>query len=125
MTRPGSRGITVMVVPRDPGLVISFVLPAGIQPARANLPGVVRLGRWTATYVAPPTDGVNFRASFGAVDQARLKELRVLATSRGFAANAGWPAPAWLPQDRAVWSGDASWVVAPFDLPIAPVPPLR
>jgi Peptidase family M28 len=117
--------LTVTVVPRDPGLVISFMLPAGIQPARASLPGIVRLGRWTATYVAPPPDGVNFRASFGSVDRGRLKELRILATTRGFAANAGWPAPPWLPQDRAVWSGDASWVVAPFDLPIAPVPPLR
>jgi Peptidase family M28 len=117
--------LTVTVVPRDPGLVVSFMLPAGLQPARANLPGVVRLGRWTATYVAPPADGVNFRASFGSVDRARLKELRIIATTRGFAANAGWQAPAWLPQDRAVWSGDASWVVAPFDLPIAPVPPLR
>jgi hypothetical protein len=117
--------LTVTVVPRDPGLVVSFMLPAGLQPARANLPGVVRLGRWTATYVAPPPDGVNFRASFGSVDQARLKELRIVATARGFAANASWQAPSWLPQDRAVWSGDASWVVAPFALPIAPVPPLR
>jgi Peptidase family M28 len=117
--------LTVTVVPRDPGLVISFILPAGLQPARASLPGVVRQGRWTATYVAPPVDGVNFRASFGSVDQARLKDLRIVATTRGFAGNAGWPAPSWLPQDRAVWNGDTSWVVAPFALPIAPVPPLR
>ncbi len=117
--------LDVTVVPRDPGLVISFILPAGVQPARASWPGVVRLGRWTASYVAPPADGVNFRASFGAVDQARFKELRILVTMKGFAANPGWPAPSWLPQDRVVWSGDASWVVAPFDLPIAPVPPLR
>jgi hypothetical protein len=24
-----------------------------------------------------------------------------------------------------VWSADATWIVAPFSLPIAPVPPLR
>jgi hypothetical protein len=120
---PAGHELVVSVTPRHPGMAVSFVMPAGLQPARASLPGVPRLGRWTATYVAPPLDGVNFRASFGQVDVARLKEFRVVATVQAFAA--GWTAPAWLPQDRTVWTGEASWIVAPFALPIAPVPPLR
>jgi len=117
--------LSVTVVPRYPGLVVSFVLPSGLEPARSNLPGVLRLGRWTATYVAPPPEGVMFRASFGAVDASRLKDLRVLATAEGSSGDQGWQAPSWLPQERTVWTADATWVVAPFALPIAPVPPLR
>ena len=120
---PGGHELVVTVTPRDPGMAVSFVMPPGVQPARASLPGIPRFGRWTATYVAPPLDGLNFRASFGPLDVARLKGFRVVATIQAFAD--GWPAPSWLPQDRTVWAGDANWIVAPFDLPIAPVPPLR
>jgi hypothetical protein len=118
--------LTITVTPRETGLMIWFIMPQGVQPARASLPGAVRdrTGRWTAVYVAPPLDGLAFRASFGAADAARIKEMRVLATVQGFGSQ-GWPAPAWLPQERTVWSGDATWVVDPFSLPIAPVPPLR
>ena len=68
----GGLELSVAVVPREPGLTVSFVLPAGVTPARHNLPGVVRLGSWTATYVAIPADGVSFRASFNTTDPARV-----------------------------------------------------
>ena len=118
--------LTITVTPRLTGVMVWFVMPQGVQPARASLPGAMRdrLGRWTAVYVAPPLDGFVFRASFGPADVALLKEMRVLATVQGFGPD-GWPAPAWLPQERTVWSGDATWVIDPFSLPIAPVPPLR
>jgi hypothetical protein len=117
--------LTITIAPKETGVMVWFVMPQGLQPARASLPGAVRdrTGRWTATYVAPPLDGLVFRASFGAADASRIKEMRVLATVQGF--GQGWQAPAWLPQDRTVWSGDATWVIDPFSLPIAPVPPLR
>ena len=58
--------LAVTVMPRSPGLAVSFVLPDGLEPARSNLRGAhVRLGRWTATYLAPTPDGLVFRASFG------------------------------------------------------------
>jgi hypothetical protein len=117
--------LTVTVVPRHPGLAISFVLPDGVEPARSNLPGVPRLGRWTATYVAPPADGLVFRATFSSPDAAPLRNLRVVATAMGPADGSGWQPPAWLPQTRTAWTAEASWIVAPFALPIAPVPPLR
>ncbi len=121
----GGTELSISVVPRQPGLVLSFVLPAGLRPARASLPGVIRSGRWTATYVAPPADGVLFRASFGPGPAPALKDLRVAATAQGSTADQGWLPPAWLPRERTAWSAEATWVVDPFSLPIAPVQPLR
>ncbi len=118
--------LTVTVIPRMPGLAISLVLPAGVEPARSNLPGIVRDGgRWTATYLAPPAEGVVFRASFGGSDSSRIRDLRVMATASGPGDGSGWSLPPWLPQAHTAWTASASWVVAPFALPIAPVPPLR
>ena len=114
--------LSVMVMPKRPGLAITFVLPAGLEPARASLPGVVRRERWTATYVAPPADGIVFRASFGRTLPSALHDLRIVATVQ---AGREWPLPAWLPPQRTAWTAEASWIVAPFSLPIAPVPPLR
>jgi Peptidase family M28 len=117
--------LAVTVVPRHPGLAISFVLPDGVAPARSNLPGVPRLGRWTATYLAPTPEGLVFRATFGSLDTARLRDFRVVATAMGPSDGSGWQPPPWLPQTRTAWNAEASWIVAPFALPIAPVPPLR
>jgi hypothetical protein len=108
-----------------PGLAVAFVLPEGLEPARSNLPGIVRLGRWTATYRAPTPEGLVFRASFGRIDAGRLRDLRVVATALGPGDGSGWQPPAWLPDTRTAWTAEASWIVAPFALPIAPVPPLR
>jgi hypothetical protein len=117
--------LVVTVVPRMPGLAVAFVLPEGLEPARSNLPGIVRLGRWTATYRAPTPEGLVFRASFGRIDAGRLRDLRVVATALGPGDGSGWQPPAWLPDTRTAWTAEASWIVAPFALPIAPVPPLR
>jgi hypothetical protein len=117
--------LVVTVMPRMPGLAVAFVLPEGLEPARSNLPGVVRFGRWTATYRAPTPEGLVFRASFGRIDAGRLRDLRVVATALGPGDGSGWQAPAWLPDARTAWTAEASWIVAPFALPIAPVPPLR
>jgi hypothetical protein len=117
--------LAVTVLPASPGLSIAFVLPPGLEPARSNLPGVTRRDHWTATYRAPTPEGLVFRASFGRVDTNRLRELRVVATAEGSADGAIWEVPPWLPSSRTAWTVDACWIVAPFALPIAPVPPLR
>lgn len=117
--------LALTVVPHSPGLVVSFVLPEGVEPARSNLPGVPRLGRWTATYIAPSTDGLLFRASFGRIEPDRLRDLRVVVTATGPGDGSGWRPPAWLPQARTAWTAEANWIVTPFAMPIAPVPALR
>ena len=92
---------------------VRLVRPArkASTPARSNLPGIVRSGRWTATYVAPPPEGIAFRASFTGVTAERLRETRVAVTSRGVPGGEGWQRlPPWLPQDRMVWTVRATWV---------------
>ena len=124
---PDGSQLAVSVVPRQPGLTVSFVLPAGLTPARSSLPGVLRLGRWTASYIAVPDEGLAWEARFRATTPGQLRGTRLVITSNRLPGGSGWQSlPAWLPQERAVWSATASWVVAPPAAPeIAPVPALR
>lgn len=130
-TAPAAGGagttVSVSVVPKEPALSVSFVLPSGMTPARSNLPGVVRLGRWTATFVAPPPEGIAWQASFASVSPERMKEVRVLVTSSGLPGAPGWQRlPAWLPQEHSVWNAWFTWVLDPSTPPaLEPVPPLR
>jgi hypothetical protein len=127
-TAPVADGIemSLTVIPREPGLWLSFVLPQGVTPARAAFPGVQRFGRWTATYVAPSPDGVTFRASFRGVSADVLRDTVVAVTSSGLPDGEGWQRlPAWLPQDRAVWTASTTWQVPATARALAPVPPLR
>jgi hypothetical protein len=118
--------MSLTVIPREPGLWLSFVLPPGVTPVRASLPGVQRLDRWTATYVAPMPDGVSFRATFRGVTADALRQTIVAATAFGLPGGEGWQRlPRWLPQDRAVWNATTTWQVPAAVDPLAPVPPLR
>ena len=110
---------SVTVTPRQPGVMVTFVLPETIVPARSNLPGIIRRGRWSATYVAPPPEGVSWRASFAGMLPNGLDGLRIVATLPW-----GEHPPAWLPQDRSVWSGAATWVLTP-PAPVVAAAPLR
>jgi hypothetical protein len=78
-------------------------------------------------FIAPPLEGIAWRASFGHVDPTRLRGVHVAVTDFGFPGGTGWQRlPAWLPQDRAVWTATATWVVpASQDPPLEPVPSLR
>ena len=111
---------TATVIPKHAGLAVSFVLPAGVTPARSTIPGAMRLGQWTAAFVAPPPEGIAWRASFGLADPARLHDIRIVVTESGPSL------PAWLPQDRTVWTAAFTWVVpAAAAAPVEPVAPLR
>jgi hypothetical protein len=119
--------LTINAIPQQAGLTISIALPPGVSPARANLPGVERLGRWTAAYAAVPPEGLRFRASFTRLDAPQLRDTRLLVTSPRFPGGEGWQGlPGWLPQERTVWTTAAVWILDPLAAaPIAPVPPLR
>jgi hypothetical protein len=123
----GGTELEVTVVPREPGLTLTFLMPHEAIPARSSLPGIDRNGGWAATYVAPPAEGVVFRASFGRTAPDVLRGAQVLVASPRFPNGTGWQGlPAWLPQERMVWSGAAVWQLLPGEAPaIAPVPPLR
>lgn len=119
--------LALTVVPSRRGLALGFILPAGITPARSSLPGAPRLGRWTASFIAPPSEGVAWRASFAGLDATRLRDVLVAVTDFGFPEGTGWQRlPAWVPGDRAVWTAAATWVVpAGLRRPLEPIPPLR
>jgi hypothetical protein len=123
--------VSVTVVPQVPGVTIAFVLPEDVTPARSNLPGVLRAGRWTATFVAPPPEGVSWRSSFSRVPREALSGIRVVARlpwgirTPVSSTPAHWSGlPSWLPQERSVWTGSASWVLN-LPPPLAPPGPLR
>jgi hypothetical protein len=109
---PGGLEMHVSVMPREPGLTVAFVLPPGVTPVRHNLPGVVRSGSWTATFVAVPPEGVLFRAAFNTADPARVGRPLVMVTSARLPGGEGWQSlPGWLPQERTVWSASATWAL--------------
>jgi len=115
------------VIPSRPGGAVSFVLPEGLVPARSNLPGALRLGRWTATFLAPPAEGVQWRASFRPGMSERLQQVLVAVTESGFPGGSGpQRLPAWIPQERAVWTTSATWVIRPgTGRPLELLPALR
>jgi Peptidase family M28 len=119
----GGLELLISVVPREPGLTVSFVLPAGVIPARHNLPGLVRAGSWTATYIAVPPDGVLFRAAFNTADPSRVGIPLVLVSTPRIPGGDGWQSlPSWLPQERTVWSATATWALP---MTFAAAAPLR
>jgi Peptidase family M28 len=124
---PEGQQVTVSVVPREPGLTITFLLPAGVTPARSSLPGVQKLGRWTASFIAPPPEGISWEASFRGITPEKLREIHVAISTSRLPGGTGWQSlPVWLPQETAVWSATATWVIpASSGLGIAPVPALR
>lgn len=126
---PEGSQISVSILPKERGLSASFVLPAGVTPARSNFPGIARLGRWTATYVALPAEGLAWEASVRGIQPDQLLQTRIVITSNRLPGGSGWQSlPAWLPQDTAVWSSSASWVIPAYQGTlhrIEPVPPLR
>jgi hypothetical protein len=121
----GGTDFTMTIVPRSPGLAVVVALPAGVRPVRANLPGRVVRGRWWATYIGVPAEGMTFRAAFKTGAESRLLETRAIVSSSRFPGGGGWQSlPAWLPQEHVVWDLDVAWIIKPPDT-IAPVPPLR
>jgi Peptidase family M28 len=112
--------VSATVIPRRSGLAVSFVLPGGLTPERSSIPGAIRLGQWTAAFIAPPPDGIAWHARFTRIDPVRLRDIRIVVTE------SGQDLAAWLPRDRTVWAASATWVVpAATVAPLEPVAPLR
>ena len=92
-----------------------------------SLPGVLRLGPWTATYIAPAAGRRHVARQLRRRRRARLDDIRGRRHGTpACPAAAGWQRlPAWLPQERAVWTASSTWVLdarcAPTDCAGAPV----
>lgn len=104
--------VEVTAVPRRPLLAVVFGMPAGVTPVQANLPGVVRQGRWSAAFLAPPPEGVSLRARIRTADLVAARTLRVLVVAAGLPGGSGWQElPAWLPAERTAWTARSVFIV--------------
>lgn len=108
-TNPNELALDITVKPQTEGLDVSFVMPPGLIPTTSNLAGVVRDGRWRATFVAPPPEGIALRVTFGA--EADLAGISVVIGASYLPGGSGWQhLPSWLPRERSVWSGRALFI---------------
>ncbi len=103
LTPSGEPTLAVAVVPAVEALRARLELPAGLAPTRSNWPGRTRGGRWSASYVAVPAEGVTFhlrlppnRAGRACVGQVLLRRLRPADPASG-------RAPAWLHRPGIAW----------------------
>jgi hypothetical protein len=124
---PRSWTVSLSLTPGAPTLSVAIVLPANLRPARSNLPGVVRAGRWTATYVGVPQEGTAWHASFAGTTQETLRQIRVTVTASGLPGGEGpQRLPGWLGQEATAWTAWTVWILDPAaTAPLEPVAPLR
>ncbi len=96
--------VQIRIAVADPGTTPFVTLPAGVVPIRSSLPGRVREGAWTASYVAAPTGTLVFTAAFHPADAARLPAIRAGLRTRTLPGGVGAAGvPAWLPAEHAAW----------------------
>ncbi len=107
--------LAMQLTPLEPGLTVSFVLPPGIVPLGANLPGRVGRGdRWAATFVSPPADGLDFRAFLDPTAAAAAADAVVVVTAPRLPDREGpGPGPAWLTTDRTAWRARSVYLWRP------------
>jgi hypothetical protein len=112
----GSVELEVVARPSTPDARVDFVLPAGLTPIESSLPGRTGFdGRWRAGYVAAPAAGVTFRASFAPGEASRVRQAAVVFVGTTLPGGTGWQGlPGWLPQERAVWTSTAAYLVPLF-----------
>ena len=120
----GSVQVEITVDAAEAGLTLLFAGPPGLEPVSSTLPGLVRNGRWAATFAAAPAGETMWSATFPAAAATRVGELRVGAIGRGLPGGVGWlRQPAWLGSARTVWHPRSLHLIAPAA--VAPEATLR
>jgi hypothetical protein len=96
------------------------MLPPGLKPVRANLPGTISSvnNRWRSTFVAPAADGVMWRLVFAPGDESRLGETVV------FVQTASGPEP-WMQRAVTAWSVRSLYVIPVGPMLSAPLPGIQ
>jgi hypothetical protein len=121
--------MTVSVRADDPSARVTLVLPAGMKPARANLPGIVTSANHWRSIVAPaPVDGALWRIVVPAADAARLGETGVIVESAIAPGHAERTLPGWMPNATAAWRMRSMYLIPigpllPAPSPLAPAAP--
>jgi hypothetical protein len=106
--------ITLRITPGEPGLEAAIVMPDGVRPIAASIPGIVRRGRWVARFAGLPAEGIAVTARLPA--GARANGLKVAIVRPGLPGAAAGAVPAWLASDRSVWETSSTWIVDPAGL---------
>jgi len=113
-TREQDIELTIRITPFEPGLTVTFVLPPGVVPLGANLPGRLGAGHhWSATFVAVPADGLEFRAFLEPAAAAVATEAAVVVTSIRLPGQIDARRPDWLTTARTAWSARAIYLWRP------------
>jgi hypothetical protein len=104
-------------VPELEGTGVAFMLPWGVTPVESNLRGTVVDGRWRATVVPAPPDGIALRVRLSADSLSRMGDARIVALAHGVPGGVGWQRlPAWLPNDTIAWHAE-SYFILPWVVP--------
>lgn len=93
-------------------LSATFVLPEATVPTSTSLPGRTVRGRWRATHVNVPREGLTWRATVPPSQADVLSRTHVWLSEPGVPG--GEPPsglPAWLSRDRTAWSASTVTVV--------------
>jgi Peptidase family M28 len=99
----GEIGLAVSVMPLEEGLRARLELPEALIPLRSNWPGQVRGARWSATYVAVPTDGTTFTLALPPDRAGRACEGRMLLRRLRPVDPVTGRAPHWLDRPGIAW----------------------
>jgi hypothetical protein len=112
----GLTRFTATVVPSEPGLRATLMLPPGLMPQRPSHAGVLDArGAWRATYIGVPAEGTTFSALVEGGLTARLADARVIVEAARLPDPAGvWPA--WLLTGTTTWTRRSYWVL-PLGMP--------
>ena len=116
--------LETVATPLLEGTAVAFLLPWGVTPAEANLPGTVTDGRWRAMVMPAPAAGVTLRLRLSQDSLSRMADARVVAIVRSVPGGVGWQRlPAWLPQETAAWFAESHFIL-PWPLPVIAPPPI-
>lgn len=105
-------------------LSVSFVLPEATVPTATSLPGRSVRGRWQATFVNVPREGLTWRATVPPSQGDALAATEVwMSVPELPGADAATGLPSWLSRERTAWNTAAITVVglAPDEV-FAPAP---
>jgi hypothetical protein len=103
LSSTGEVTLAVTVVPVVEGLRTRLELPDGLVPLRSNWPGLVRDTRWTAAYVAVPTEGTTFNLALAADRAGRACEGWMLLRRLRPVDPVSGRVPRWLDRPGIAW----------------------
>ena len=109
--RRGSE-LSICRIPREPGLLVTFVLPAGMTPARSSLPGAVASAAGRRRSSPFPAEGDRLARELRGRPPPSLNDVAWSVTPRlPWRQRAGSACRPGCRRNSAVWTSNATWVL--------------